>query len=279
MEKRTYLLVPKKTKKVSRIFVGQWKKGWAGVEFNNIRIYEWLGEGKCPFKIGDLIKVAGDDRGLALRKQYIPVRRREYSSMAEDAFLKLELTRFLSQLKPESIQKAKQLLSEIYNPDESVYRVFYHSFKMYRYRRLTQEAVLAMLELVGRPLDSSAFNDPDIVHSHLANCGFSWLLCDLVRDIISTEFTLDRNDKKAWKKDAVVLGSSFYFVTRGFDFIIRFCERILSGALWSQTEGNRFLSWDEAGAMEVYDVMGILRRPTINDEFKTLLAAAAKQNH
>lgn len=228
----------------------------------------------CLIRVGDFApnsSVYGDNTSQLRRENevHLPRSRNKYD---EDFDNRLELCfQFLRNVKgrPELITNIQARLdsdTQNRNDDEAVYRCLYNSFKMYRIRDNILIYARLSYELVG---GTPSMNDLEFI-TQLQKHKFSKVYTQLVKDAVKCDFTLDRNEHSKWSADAQVLFSALFITQKALTFLLRFAERINNNTLF--LESTRSLDWDEAGAMETWDALAILRsNKKAQEAFRALL--------
>lgn len=232
----------------------------------------------CPYVVGDFAPNTGDNETncVAIQRKTdraeAEKRARDWAPHEDDYEKRLELSlKFLKNVKGKSdfiseIRKQYEENIAAMDNNEAVYRCFYNSFKMYRVRQnMLDYSRMALLLVGGTP----SKNDRELVQQ-LEEYKFSKIYVQLVKDSIASDFNLNRNEHSAWVRDAQVIFSAYFLISKALLFIIQFAERINDKSLFVLY--SRSLDWDEAGAMEVLDSISILRyRKEAQEEFKKQL--------
>lgn len=256
----TYIIVGKDAK-VVKVSTFKWSPKFRE-KYRNFKVYEWGLEEKCSYKKGDVIKIAGNRPGaeIILRKDFTKKKKRLPHPNRKEEVVASELLRFLETVSMDQVLKLESVLHHIKANNEPAYRAFYNSFKMYTHHQADiKDLIDGLFELIGRPLTLEIWNDPDLLREKIIEVGFSSLLADSVYEAMKIEFTLDCNERARWNEDAIKIGAATYYTVKAMEMILAFCRSLFEGKLFFQNEGRNILTWEEAGAMEAYEVLRPLR--------------------
>lgn len=182
---------------------------------------------------------------------------------------------FISKLEVKNLESAKEVLKTSREDQEVTYRAFYNSFKMYR----VKDNVFEMAQAAITILTGQEFDKDEIyyygVYQEAKRLGFDQILLDSLRQLLICDFSLDRNESSKWIEDARILFAAKILMENGLGYLIGFSESIISKEIFFLNQS--ILSWDEAGAMEAFTLLGPLRYS--QNKFNDIVADAVRKKY
>lgn len=230
-------------------------------EYVPVMVWEFFGPEDDVMKVGDKVKLEMTHYRLLKQIGEIPHTPREVGAISrwkqqvEDR--KIIFTNFAQNFNPELVKKVKKDLENVSQDDEVMYRCFYNSFKMYRCRDYVIQLAQGLISLASQQEFKATTNEELI--KKFESLDFDLVLTELLKEILGCEFSLTRNDPKGWHQDSKTLFSAYTLFKGALDYLVRFCERIEQKTAFFQEQNHRCLTWDEAGAMEVWLGCSFLR--------------------
>jgi hypothetical protein len=223
-------------------------------------VWEFFGPEAEVMKVGDKIKLEMSHYRLLKQIGPIPHTPRTWTPgewKKVEAHRRQLFNQFASNFNPELVKNIKTNLEAIVQDDEVTYRCFYNSFKMYRCRGYVIQLAQDLISLATQSEFEATTNEELL--SKFEALQFDQVLTKLLAEILGCEFSLTRNDPQGWYSDSKTLFSAYTLFTKAVDYLVRFCERIANQTSFFQEQSHRCLTWDEAGAMEVWLGISFLR--------------------
>jgi hypothetical protein len=213
---------------------------------------------KIP-KVGEYLPNCGySSFGVVIIRNQIKAERKytkpdlNFNQEKDDAQNLALLENYFKNLSLEKINKISEVVESqnLQQDPEVFYRCLYHSFKMYRLRESSIVLVRSLLELVGVEPKANYYEMLD----QLSDNKFSQILIRLVKSSIESPWHQERNDLDCWVEDSQKLFSANIILYQSVKFILEFSKELLNKeGIFYSTRG--VLSWNQAGAMEVWDVL------------------------
>jgi hypothetical protein len=229
-------------------------------QFVPVMAWEFFGPEAEVLKVGDKLKLEMNHYRLLKQLGPIPQTPRadfisNWKEVEENR--KQLLTQFAQGFNPSLVQQIKTEVANLSKDDEVMYRCFYNSFKMYRCREYVIELAQMLISLAEQRPFTAQTNEELI--NKFESLHFDQVLTKMLKEIIGCQFALTRNDPQAWHLDSKTLFSAYTLFKGAVDYMVRFCERIANQSAFFQEQSHRALTWDEAGAMEVWLGVSFLR--------------------
>lgn len=228
--------------------------------FVPVMVWEFFGPESDVMKVGDKVKLEMGHYRLLKQIGPIPQSPRTFVAgewkQVEEQRKKL-FNQFASNFDSQLVAKVKEGLDSLSKDDEVIYRCFYNSFKMYRCRGYVIELAQHLISLAEQKEFTATTNEELI--NKFDSLQFDQVLTKMLKEVLGCEFSLTRNDPQGWYSDSKTLFSAYTLFKGAVDYLVRFCERIAKNTSFFQEQSHRALTWDEAGAMEVWLGIGFLR--------------------
>lgn len=243
-------------------------------QYDKFQIIEFVGEVESDaFKVGDLVPLEFRHcrhlKQIGAFPQYERGERVNFNEIQN--YNQLMFQNFVDKFDVSRIKRLRDHLNDLSNDDEVSYRCFYNSFKMYRLRDYVIEMAEIMLS-VAKQEDVKYETVLELVEDFKAY-KFDDVLERSLIEILGTNFSMSRNESKAWFEDSQKLFASYFLFMKGADYLLKFCEKLIDKTNIVQDEKRRILDWSEAGAMTVWAGIGFLRTApaeSMAERFKNL---------
>lgn len=251
-------------------------------KYQKYKIYENFDTNKL-FAVGEMLD-SENSRFLRVTKvrpaKFKKPKRPNFRSFDKNKLEDSEKTKkVLSSISSKKVARAQKVLKAVSSDDEVAYRCFYNSFKMYRVRDEVFSMAQSLIELCGGTEATEKIVYGSVVEE-FNKMKFDQVLTACLQCVNDVEFNLDRNEASNWIRDSKELFAARVLFQNALSYQIRFTKRVLSGNIFLLEE--RSLSWDEAGAMEVYPALRTLRylsnKEESNEYEKLLTVYKEKKN-
>lgn len=174
-----------------------------------------------------------------------------------------ELKNFLSNFSVDTMNVALQKVKELKLGEEEIsYRVMYNSFKMYRLRENSFILAKVLISLVDKNfVDCENLEELSI---NFKKQNFDVNLNLALDQMIVCLFNLERNETNNWFEDAIKLWGSYQLLLKATEFIIGFIQELKDQTTFLH-ENRNIINWIEAGAMETWSPLSLLRNANSED--------------
>lgn len=231
-------------------------------------IFGWFSDSPCALSVGQILKVEDlSNLSLFLRSSLTTEEQMDYKSRTQefkekDARRKTLLSDFSKIYKTIDLSKTREVIKNLEEDKEVYYRVFYNSLKMYRQQRYIINLSQELIRLTGHVPEKEI---PALL-LQFKSLNFDNVLYRALEKTLPLQFHPGSNNPKIWAEEAIALTGTFKLFLEASIFMCNFIEKLQQKTSFLDHQG--FLDWDEAGAMEVWTVLGLLRNN--GDEYKAL---------
>lgn len=226
-------------------------------------LFESPNENKLKYKKGDLLSVDFWSKYRILKPigklHFTPRERCLDWDLKEKKRLEI-LGNFLSKLDKnlvnELIDKNEKRQKEF---EETYYRCFYQSFKMYYARDYVIDIAKDLISLVEQKKFEHKTNSIEELVGNFKKNKFDMVLEKSLDEVLNTVFAMTQNDATAWYQDSKTLFSSLTLFQEAINFMLRFSKEIIDEKSMISSNEKGFLKWHEAGAMCVWEGFSLIR--------------------
>lgn len=229
-------------------------------EYVPVMVWEFFGPEAEVMQVGDKVKLEMNHYRLLKQIGPIPYSPRTFNLKDFDKrqdVRKQLFSQFATNFNPTLIKQVQEELKSLSQDDEVMYRCFYNSFKMYRCRGYVIELAQHLISLAEQKEFTATTNEELL--TKFESLEFDLVLTKTLREVVGCQFSMNRNDAQAWYEDSKTLFSTYTLFKGALDYLVRFCNRIATNTAFFQDRSHRCLTWDEAGAMEVWMGVSFLR--------------------